>query len=85
VRGVARVLVLAAVLALVIAQLASSAGFVREHMPVSLGVLIVFEEGAELLVSAMLLGAAVQPLLARVNALLLRERGRLSRPTGGPA
>lgn len=85
VRGVPRVLFLAAILALAIAQVASSAGFVREHVPVPLGTLIVLEEGAELLVSALLLGAAVQPLLARVNAVLLRERRRVSRPRGGPA
>jgi hypothetical protein len=69
-----RLLFAGAILALVLAQVASSAGFVREHVPVPLGVIVVFEEGAELAVSALLLAAMTQPLLARVRAILLRER-----------
>jgi hypothetical protein len=84
VRGIPRALVLGAILALAVAQAASSAGFLLEHAPLALGVLVVLEEGAELLVAALLLRAAVAPLLARANTMLLRQR-RLGQSTQGRA
>jgi hypothetical protein len=67
-----RLLLIGGVLALFVAQGTSSVGFLRDELGIPLGVLVVIEEGAELLAGILVAAAAVDPALCALNALCRR-------------
>jgi hypothetical protein len=73
VQGLSRLLLIGGLVALAVAQATSSIGFFREELGIPLGVLVVVEEGGELLVGALVAAAAVDPLLRAVNAVVARR------------
>jgi len=68
VHGLSRALLIGGLVALVVAQGTSSAGFLRDELDLPLALLVVVEETAELLVGVLVAAAAVDPLLAAVDA-----------------
>ena len=67
-----RYLLLGGVLALFVAQGTSSVGFLRDELGIPLGLLVIVEEGAELLSGVLVAAAAVDPALSALNALCRR-------------
>jgi uncharacterized integral membrane protein len=71
VKGLSRLLLVGTVVALVLAQAGSSLGSESESVPIPLSILIVIEEGSELLMGVLLAAAVVEPLMAALNRRLV--------------
>jgi hypothetical protein len=67
-----RYMLLGGVLALFVAQGTSSVGFLRDELGIPLGLLVIVEEGSELLAGVLVAAAAVDPALCALNALCRR-------------